>query len=413
MQVRFAAIMVAVTLTCNASSVVRAGDEERVAVATATDQMVTATYTSVRRILASAAERPLQDDPQFRNQGGSLTTMHDPWALEELTRPQLLLGRTLSTQRDGTEGIASNLLQIHAVAPAGDGTLCYMELALTFTQYSPLASGDFTVEQAYRALDQTGQRSIQFVGVKVSPSATHSRKRFNFPESETVYVSYDNELGVYQPPTPDGAGNQLTSDEEFMRTTRLVNQVTDCVIGSLARDKSDHGRSSSIRDQRLRQLGICSVPCVITGKVSFAHPTWGSSTLLTALALEPSRPEAHIVAFDVTQKVRWHHSTDWLELGLAYRSSDKSGNLFIEFNPGRYDGLVVLRPTADGFEDFSTLPDPDVNNPGRFYGARLIETDQHGNFLIELSKNDCNPYCADGAVTQTVYSWNGADYVPR
>ncbi|HEV2782394.1 MAG TPA: hypothetical protein VGX25_23625 [Actinophytocola sp.] len=403
----------AVALTCSASSgVVRAGEDERVFAATATDHMVTAAYTSARRILVSAAERPFREDSRTRNQGGIITTMDHEWALEELTRPQLLLSRLLTTQRDGTEGIG-NLLQIHAVAPAGDGTLCYIELAFNFTQYSPLASGDLTVEQAYRAFHQPGRQSIQVVDVQVSPSATRSRTRFDFPESETVYVSYDHEFGTYESPMPEGDGSQPTSDEELMRTTRLVNQVTDCIIESLARDKSDHGRPSSVGNQRLRQLGICSAPCVITGKVSFAHPIWGSSTLLTALTLELGPPVAHIVVLDPTHQVRWSYSADWLDIGLSYPHSDKSGNLFIEFNPGRYDGVVVLRPVADGFEDFSTLPDPEVNDPGRFYGARLIDTDQRGNFLIELSKNDCTPDCADGTVTQTVYSWNGADYAPQ
>ena len=37
--------------------------------------------------------------------------------------------------------------------------------------------------------------------------------------------------------------------------------------------------------------------------------------------------------------------------GFAKPATDATGNTFGTYNPGRYDGVLVLIPTADGFED--------------------------------------------------------------
>ena len=89
---------------------------------------------------------------------------------------------------------------------------------------------------------------------------------------------------------------------------------------------------------------------------------------------------------------------------------DKSGNVFLDYNPGRYNGVIVLRPVAGGFANFRTLPTPGDFN-GRFYFAELSDADSDGTYEIISSSNDCTPSCAEGTTTSTVWRWNGHDYV--
>ena len=51
------------------------------------------------------------------------------------------------------------------------------------------------------------------------------------------------------------------------------------------------------------------------------------------------------------------------------------------YNPGRYDGIVVLDPTKYGFEDFGSLP-TSGESTGRFYGAHLTDVD--GDRIYEI-----------------------------
>lgn len=45
---------------------------------------------------------------------------------------------------------------------------------------------------------------------------------------------------------------------------------------------------------------------------------------------------------------------------------DTQGRIFLDYSPGRYNGVIPLRPTTSGFDAFGTLPIAD-NGTGRFY----------------------------------------------
>jgi hypothetical protein len=160
----------------------------------------------------------------------------------------------------------------------------------------------------------------------------------------------------------------------------------------------------------LDRIGVCATPCQITSRVSFDHPTWGRSTLITTIS-STDTPDANIVVLDSSGRVRWqHHAGAWYELKLADPPRDKTGHILIRFNPGRYDGVIILQPAPDGFMSFGTLP-VTGDYESRFYSATLINN--HGVYEVDKAVNDCNPSCADGTVTHTIFRWNGKDYVKQ
>jgi Ca-activated chloride channel family protein len=97
---------------------------------------------------------------------------------------------------------------------------------------------------------------------------------------------------------------------------------------------------------------------------------------------------------------------------FADPATDATGNTFITYNPGRYDGVFVLVPSADGFEDMGWDKE-DVFYTGRraYYYAELEGPGSDGKYAIAQSENDCDPDCASGSVTTTTLRWDGHDYV--
>ncbi|WP_082683835.1 MULTISPECIES: serine/threonine-protein kinase [unclassified Mycobacterium] len=98
--------------------------------------------------------------------------------------------------------------------------------------------------------------------------------------------------------------------------------------------------------------------------------------------------------------------------GFPSPATDATGNTFITYNPGRYDGVLVLVPTADGFADIEW----DIENAhysGRFaiYYAELVGPASDGEYTIRRFNNDCTPNCAGGTITSRDFRWNGTDYV--
>lgn len=89
---------------------------------------------------------------------------------------------------------------------------------------------------------------------------------------------------------------------------------------------------------------------------------------------------------------------------------DAAGTIFLDYNPGRYNGVIALRPTVEGFEDFGTLPASD-DYQGRFYSASPVDRDGDGVFEVEQRENDCIPDCAGGTVTTTRWQLHGDDFV--
>lgn len=146
-----------------------------------------------------------------------------------------------------------------------------------------------------------------------------------------------------------------------------------------------------------------------TGRVAFQHPTWGPSTLVTTV-LEPVNSGGWIYVVDAAGDVRWSYRvTDAATLQPHAPGVDALGHLFLDFNPGRYNGVIVLRPVYDGFIDFATLPPAGEYNT-RFYYAEAADADGDGRLEVVASTNDCDPDCAGGTVRERTFTWDGADY---
>jgi hypothetical protein len=103
------------------------------------------------------------------------------------------------------------------------------------------------------------------------------------------------------------------------------------------------------------------------------------------------------------------------KFGFANPATDATGNTFVTYNPGRYDGVLVLIPNADGFDDIGW---DDRSSRQHYYGKRayyyaeLVGPSANGQYTIRQSRNDCTPSCSGGTVTTQDLHWNGSDYVP-
>ena len=103
-------------------------------------------------------------------------------------------------------------------------------------------------------------------------------------------------------------------------------------------------------------------------------------------------------------------------LAFADPATDATSNVFITYNPGRYNGVLVLVPTADGFEDIG-WDSTDVHYSGRraYYNAELGPLGADGNYTIRQFHREAPPGCA-GSVCEVTTSqelhWTGTDYLP-
>ncbi len=87
---------------------------------------------------------------------------------------------------------------------------------------------------------------------------------------------------------------------------------------------------------------------------------------------------------------------------FANPATDSTGNTFLTYETvkGTY-ALIVLIPTDTGFRD--------TKDTG-FSNSKVQGPDSSGQYAIEQTRNDCEPDCAAGKVTQHTLHWNGHDY---
>jgi hypothetical protein len=143
------------------------------------------------------------------------------------------------------------------------------------------------------------------------------------------------------------------------------------------------------------------------------HPSWGK-ILLFSLEFKAPAGEfpAQLYAIDHTGRIVWNISIGGLYgLKAVSPSTDSTGHAFFTYNPGRYDGIIVLAPIAGGFNDFQSLPTVKYNLMGRFYSARVSGDNSTGQYRIIVEADTCDPDCATGSVLKTEYAWSGTgDY---
>lgn len=216
-----------------------------------------------------------------------------------------------------------------------------------------------------------------------------------------------------------------------------VGRVLGIVVLLLSAGCSDAERSSvdttavpsttsrQASDQALMELAGCTDPCAVTGRIPVDHPAWGAIQIVTFSrgGGETDCDYDAVIAVDDTSDVVWS-SGALAECG-AYRFGpagsfefgseipqpvDAAGRVFLDWNPGRYNGVSVLVPTAEGFDDLGTLPTVDYGT--RFYGSTVEDWDEDGVFEILLDVNSCHFGCAGGPSWTTTFTWTGEDFTP-
>jgi len=153
--------------------------------------------------------------------------------------------------------------------------------------------------------------------------------------------------------------------------------------------------------------------------IAYDHAALGPMTI--SVFAGGDNGQASVTATDATGGVVYQYeATNLLELAPArlrdaeanpgtWAATDTTTNVFIEYNPGRYNGVMILIPTTTGFTAGAT--EPTESSQGRFYSASIVDQGGDGAFEISQLSNDCNPSCGGGNITATIFHWNGSDYV--
>ncbi len=148
----------------------------------------------------------------------------------------------------------------------------------------------------------------------------------------------------------------------------------------------------------------------VTGQGVIEHPGFGRVDVRTVLDAEQRR-SAFVVVQGAT--VLWAQEfTDLSAFALASPAQDATGNVFINYDPGRHNGLVVLRPTQNGFTILAHSYDR-LAEGLPFYEAHLLAPGADGRASIETRTNDCTPSCVAGTVFTQTWSWvdNSSTYI--
>ena len=154
----------------------------------------------------------------------------------------------------------------------------------------------------------------------------------------------------------------------------------------------------------------------VTGHHDIDHKTFGPLRIFLALSTVGADSAACIAAVTAGGAALPPITLDAREsVGFANPATDSTGNTFITYNPGRYNGVLVLIPTAGGFEDIGW--DDTGGSTQHYYGkhayynAELLGPGPDGRYTIRQYIHSCTPDCASGPTTIEDLHWNGSDYV--
>ncbi|MFE4540512.1 hypothetical protein ACFRKB_36525 [Streptomyces scopuliridis] len=146
------------------------------------------------------------------------------------------------------------------------------------------------------------------------------------------------------------------------------------------------------------------------------HPDLGAVRVFLVRRSASGEPVGCVAAVTGSGRALATTDVDIYEKSLRFAdpATDATKNTFVIYNPGRYDGVLVLVPNADGFEDIGWSDTTDHYGGGRFayYNARLAGPGEDGRYTISRSSNSCDPTCAEGATAMVTLRWNGHDYLP-
>lgn len=153
-------------------------------------------------------------------------------------------------------------------------------------------------------------------------------------------------------------------------------------------------------------------PCgSVTESRDIEHPDLGT------VQLQLNRPggmqEACLAAVDMTGRTLLTQSVPAYGDSFQFADpvTDATGNSFIFYNPGRYDGVITLIPTSNGYRDIGWGDEREYETTtNSYYYAELSGPGSDGRYSILSHANDCNPSCAQGTKTTTELTWDGNGY---
>lgn len=197
-----------------------------------------------------------------------------------------------------------------------------------------------------------------------------------------------------------------------------------CASGS-APSLTAKGQSSSPAARATTIAARPLIPGSVTARLVL-HDSGGRGDLTVVTSVDGAHEggcwaQGHLRIVDSSGTVNLRR--DWT-YGCGYiaankPSTDATGNVFLTYNPGRYDGVIVLRAVNGTILSFGTLPDSGdtgylVGGDRAAWGYYANTVRAQGNDLeIEKFDNNCTPSCAYGTITHRFYAWNGTKYVPR
>ena len=100
------------------------------------------------------------------------------------------------------------------------------------------------------------------------------------------------------------------------------------------------------------------------------------------------------------------------EFAFAVPATDATGNIFINYNSIRHNGVLVLVTTEYGFANIGWEHGGHYEGRYAFHYAELSGPGEDGRYTITDYTQNCIPSCATGGSTAEVLSWNGSDYTP-
>ncbi len=164
------------------------------------------------------------------------------------------------------------------------------------------------------------------------------------------------------------------------------------------------------------QSGLSSLCGRIDEQRKIEHPTLGQVTVGLSRPTRASLSgEGCVAVVDkrgsklLVQKISVYGE----ELEFAEPVTDSTNNVFLTYNPGRYNGVLTLVPTDRGYANIGWTDEDGPNYQSTthaYYYAELVPPGGDGRYAIEQSSNDCRPDCAGGTITKKVLRWNGARY---
>lgn len=186
--------------------------------------------------------------------------------------------------------------------------------------------------------------------------------------------------------------------------------------------------TAPMSDADLLALAACQGDCIVSGRIPIEHPRWGPIELVTFGPAANSGPvcaDRFLIAVNAGGDVVWDPGVAG-DLCPVYEFEparpdggpgapvDGAGRIFMQFNPGRYAGTIVLTPTSAGFADHASLPIlVDGQESGaydtRFYNSVVADDDGDGIWEIKVDFAPCYN-CADEPRFTFTYRWTGDDF---